>query len=141
MKKFLMLMTVLVMGLCMMVPAFAADDNVGSGIAVDTSEHSGSMYVASDPRDLLDLEDVSIGDVQEKLESKGDDVISILQLVGRYVCIGAFILGILFTIAGCFGNHKVLFGGLLTVILAGICYAAITCGPEIVHFIASWAAS
>lgn len=149
MKRIFILAMVLVMSVCMSVTAFAAQE-VGSGIASETNNQDTStgydsdghgMYDPVSPEDLLDLDNVTTDDLQNKIDEKGSDIINIIIRVCRYICIAAFPLGVIMFILGLFGNKKLVAAGVFTVIFAGIGYAGVTCAPEIVHFVASWAAS
>lgn len=144
MKKFLTLALVLMMSVCMAVTAFASTD-MGSGVASETggqeSTYHSSMYDPVNPEDILDLDPVTTEDLQNKIDEKGGDVIAVIIRVCRYVCMAAFPIGCVMILLGFFGNKKILAAGIFTAIFAGIGYAAITCAPEIVHYVASWAAS
>lgn len=146
MKRVFGVLAAMVLSLIMVGSAFAAP--VGSGLATtagggnNVSSNSGFDYSApDDPAEMFGVENVDVNDVADRLNSKGNDVINIMQVVGRYVCYGAFIIGILIMIAGCIGNKKMIVQGLIVLIIAGVAYAGIVCGREIVGFIASWAAS
>lgn len=145
MKKFLTVILVLMMACCMSVTAFASSD-MGTGIASETGDQSttttrSGMYDAVNPEDILDLDPVSTEDLQNKIDEKGGEVIAIIIRVCRYICIAAFPIGCVMILLGLFGNKKVFAAGIFTAIFAGIGYAAITCAPEIVHYVASWAAA
>lgn len=148
MKRFFILAMVLVMSVCMSVTAFA-DQEVGSGIAGETNDQETSegyngqhgMYDPVSPEDLLDLDQVTTDDLQNKIDEKGSDVINVIIRVCRYICIAAFPIGCIMFILGLLGNKKLVAAGVFTIIFAGIGYAGVTCAPEIVHFVASWAAS
>lgn len=144
-KNFFTLITAFVFSTCICVNVFAS--NIGSGTAqsVDSSSVStGGIFdysEPSDPAELFGVEKVSTEEVADKLNEKGNDIINLMQVVGRYVCYGAFIVGLVMMLAGCVGNKKMIVQGLIAVIIAGVCYAGIVCGRDIVTFIASWAAS
>lgn len=144
MKKFLTLAFVLMMTFCMTVTAFASTE-IGSGVATETGGHQTSnqdnRFDSVSPEDILDLSPVTTEDLQNKIDQKGGDIIAIIARVCRYICMAAFPLGCIMILLGFFGNKKMLAAGVFMAIFAGIGYAAITCSPEIVHFVASWAAS
>lgn len=146
MKRVMSILAVMVLSLMMVGTAFAAP--IGSGFATtenggnNTSNNSGFNYSApDDPADIFGVDKVDVDDVADRLNNKGNDVINIMQVVGRYVCYGAFIIGVLIMIFGCIGNKRMIVQGLIVLIIAGVAYAGIVCGREIVGFIASWAAS
>ena len=76
-----------------------------------------------------------------KLESKGNDIVYILQTVGKYACIAAFIVCCILTLIGIIGNKRLLAGAIIGLVISGVAYAGIVCGREIVNWIAAWAAS
>lgn len=146
-KRYLVLVTAIVMSLCVAVTAFAATD-IGSGVAGETNQSSdvttstnAGRFDPVNPEDILDLDPVTTDDLQNKIDEKGGDIINIIIRVCRYICIAAFPLGVVMFILGLVGNKKLVAAGVFTMITAGIGYAAITCAPEIVHYVASWAAS
>ena len=140
------LMCVCLMVLAFCVPAFASD--VRTGTAVDsgstpsaTVNPSSSMgdYVNDTVGDLVP--NVTTNDIVERLENKGNDVVRILQTVGKYVCIGAFVVCCFLILFGLFGNKQLLCGAVIGCIVSGIAYAGIVCGREIVNWVAAWAVS
>ena len=89
----------------------------------------------------LIVPNVSTDTIVGKLESKGNDVVHILQTVGKYVCIAAFIICCILTLVGIIGNKRLLAGAIIGLIISGVAYAGIVCGREIVNWIAAWAVS
>lgn len=141
MKKYLGMVAAMVLCLMMVVPAFAATTGSGT-LSKSNTPSSGFDYTApDDPADIFGVEDVSVDDVADKLNAKGNDVVNIIQVVGRWVCIGCAILGIVLCVAGAIGNSRLIFKGFIALIIGAVGYAGVTCGREIVQFIASWAAS
>ena len=140
--------------LCLWLPAFAAEGETPSGIAgevttsqtttekTETNKTNGSNFLdVQSPEELLDLKEVTVDDIGNKLDEKGMDIIRLMQKVCQYICIAAFIIGAIMFVIGLIANKKTMVSGILTLAFAGIAYAAITCGPTIVKLIASWAAS
>lgn len=155
MKKFLsvclMLMMVMVV---MLTPALA--NEVGSGVASDGSgkvtattgsetetdgQTGGYMEGVMDPQDAAGIPDVSTDDLIDRIDEKGNDVVNVLQAVGKWACIVVFIVCIILFIVGLIGNKRLAVAAFVGMLFAGIGYAGILCGREIVSFIASWAAS
>ena len=139
---------------CMMVTAFAVEGETPSGIAgeitssqtskdtVNTEKNNGSNFLdVQSPEELLDLKEVTVEDIGNKLDEKGMDIIHLMQKVCQYICIATFIIGAVMFVIGLIANKKTMVSGILTLAFAGIAYAAITCGPTIVKLIASWAAA
>lgn len=145
MKRFMVFLISLILSMVMVMPAFATTIGGGtvSGNPADDINRGGSFdYSApSDPADIMDIPSVSAEDVANRLNNKGNDVVNILQTVGRWICIGAFVISVIMMVAGCIGNKKMIVQGLIGLIISGVAYAGIVCGREIVMFIAAWAAS
>ena len=154
-RKSILVMLVLMLVLAMMVPAYAATvrEGVPAGTdGTDTNVTTGAANGSSHPGDIVsnkvnqvtnELIDTSVttDKIVNKLESKGNDIVSILQTVGKYVCITIFIVSCMLALVGLFGNHRLLTASIIGLVLSGVAYAGITCGREVVNFIATWAAS
>lgn len=84
---------------------------------------------------------VTTADIGQKLTDKGNDVIDIMKIIGKYFCVGGFIVSCIAMFCGLFGNKKSLASGFIGLILSGIMYAAIVMSDDIVVLIATWAAS
>lgn len=148
MKRLFVLAMILIMSVCASITTFAAQE-VGSGVAGETNNQGSystdheqhGMYDPVSPEDILDLDHVTTDDLQDKIDEKGGDVINVIIRVCRYICIAAFPIGCIMFILGLLGNKKLVAAGVFTIVFAGIGYAGVTCAPEIVHFVASWAAS
>ena len=148
------MMLMMVMAL-MLTPALA--NEVGSGVASDGSNTSavvtdpgtettgsGGGYQTEgvmDPQDAAGIPNVSTDELIDRIDSKGNDVVNILQAVGKWACIVIFIVCIILFIIGLIGNKRMAVAAFIGMLCAGIGYAGILCGREIVSFIASWAAS
>lgn len=144
---------VLLMLLCSLaLPAFATDgvrtgDGAGerpSSTAQNDERNTWNGSVVNDTVDgvINDIApNVSTDDIVGKLEEKGNDIVTVLQTVGKYVCIASFVLCCFLAVLGLIGNKKMLVGALIGLCLSGLAYAGIICGPEIVRWIAAWAAS
>ena len=65
----------------------------------------------------------------------------ILQIVGQYVCIGAFIICCFLVIVGLMGNKRLLTGALFGLIFSGVAVVGILYSRDILNFVASWLAS
>lgn len=102
---------------------------------------TGFLDNVQTPEELLDIREVSVDEIRDKIDEKGMDVIHIMQKVCQYICIGAFIIGAIMFVIGLIANKKLMTGGILCLVFSGLAYAAITCGPTIVKLIAGWAAS
>ena len=155
MKKVIRLIVLMIMCVSIIVPACAAgvEDDTRTGIAYGPMETPSIEEVPQDGKDKKDplqseLDDlysniphVTTDDIVGRLENKGNDIVNILQTIGRYVCIAAFIICCLLTLIGVMGNPRLLWGGVIGLVLSGVAYAGIVCGRDIVNWIASWAIS
>lgn len=157
MKRIFALLSILILSLCLTATAFASNGTrTGEVVGGGSSGSSGSeSFSLSDPNSAKDFvsdalfggkdrlidPNVSTDTIVGKLESKGNDVVSILQTVGKYVCIAGFIVCCILTLIGIIGNKRLLAGAIIGLIISGVAYAGIVCGREIVNWIAAWAAS
>lgn len=157
MKKIVGLLIVCLLSMTLAIPAFASDVRTGEVIdgSSNTSNGDASAVASGFPsstygEDVQSAVDgltneiapyVSTEDIVGKIESKGNDIVTILQTVGKYVCIAAFIICCFLTLVGLIGNKRLLVGGILGLILSGVAYAGIVCGKEIVSWIATWTVS
>lgn len=158
MKKVAIFLMTMLMAICMVTPAFAAGgEDVRTGTAAGGNP-SGTSTTAPDVRPgvgggnqdvgglvndtISDLApNVTTNDIVDRLETKGNDVVTFLKTIGKYVCIGAFVICCILTIIGIIGNHRLLWAGVLGMIISGLAYAGIVCSQEIVNWIATWAIS
>lgn len=168
MKRVFVFLSVLVLALSLTVSTFASGDTrtgdvVGGGSTgtgtYASENHSSSGNGSSgvslrDPNSTQDFinnelfggngvinPNVSTDTIVGKLEKKGNDVVSILQTVGKYVCIAGFIVCCILTLIGIIGNKRLLVGAIIGLLISGLSYAGIVCGREIVNWIAAWAVS
>jgi len=145
MKRIMNFFIALILCMAVVMPAFAT--TVGGGTISGKSTQSSTAKTGfdysepSDAADIFGIEPVSTEELANRLNNKGNDVINILQTVGRWICIGAFVISVIMMVAGCIGNKKMIVQGLIGLIISGVAYAGIVCGREIVMFIASWAAA
>lgn len=154
MKKIFSFLLLCALTVCLNISAFATGDvrtgtiTGGGDLPEDNPTYSTTNDSNVEAPDFVGMAqdglidgNVTTDKVIGKLESKGNDVVRILQTVGKYVCIGGFIISCLLLLAGILGNHRLLFAGFVGAIIAGVAYAGIVCGREIVNAIAMWAAS
>lgn len=156
-KLTLFLLAVLMMTMCL-GGAYATEPGTGSGVAgetgtVATDQNSGGQtststtrdpknpYNVPDPADAAGIPKVSTDDLIQRIDEKGNDVVNLMQAVGKWVCVITFIVCIILFIIGLIGNKKMALAAFIGMLCAGVAYAGILCGREIVTWIASWAAS
>jgi len=139
-RKLALLLMVFLLSAFFMTSAFASDIRTGT-----PSESSQAAYnaVQTTVNDLTSdiTSDVTTDDIVNKLENKGNDIVRILQTVGKFVCIGVFIVCCFLTIIGMVGNKRLMAGAIMGLIFSGIAYAGIVCGRDLVNWVAFWAAS
>ena len=150
MKKFTSLLCALVLSLSVMTTAFATEiepntnTNMGMGVATETvdppknNSGHGGMYHPVTPEDILDLDPVTTDDVQNKINQKGQDIIDVIINVCQKICVVTMPLGAVMFLVGLAGNKKTSVAGAIMFIFSGVCYAAITCAPELTWYISSW---
>ena len=85
--------------------------------------------------------EVSVEELESRIEEKGMDVVHVLQKVGLPVCTVLFILFCLHFLTGFFGNGRMLWQSLLGMGCTGIAYTGILEGEAIVRWIAAWIVS
>lgn len=144
MKRIFALLFALVLSASMVTVAFADTDvGVGSGVAGDgaTTPSSSDVWTVPTPDELLDLPDVTTQDVVDKLEQKGNDVMTIVQTVGRIVAAVVFIVSFILVVVGAVGDTRLMAKAFVGLAISGIGYAAITCGRELLAFFSAWVQS
>ena len=143
------LITVLIL-LSFILPTYAVGDGIENAVAgeIGRDETSTDYYRdlfglsdETDPNGILDVPNVTVDDLGDRLAAKGADFVYLIKIVGRYVCLGAFVICCIMIIIGIIGNRRMLVWAIIGAITAGLLYAAITCGEQIVQFIAAWAMS
>jgi len=162
-KKLIAMLSLLMLVLCLSATAFASDttrtgevSGGGAGDSASGSVTSAGQYGVNlqDPNATQDYvnnelfgaqglidRSVTTNTIVGKLEAKGNDVVSILQTVGKYVCIAGFVVCCILVLVGVIGNKRLLAGAIIGLIISGVAYAGIVCGREIVNWIAAWAVS
>lgn len=115
--------------------AWAADDTrTGTAYTESVEDTVSSITEEIAPN-------VTTEDLANRIETKGNEVVTILQKVGKYVCICSFVICCALVLVGCIGNRRLVAGGLIGCVLSGLAYAGIICGREIVNWIAAWVIS
>ena len=139
------------------VPAFAAEALSGSGIAAETaaqateskgdldldvSDRLAEAWGLNDPENQIHIQgNVTTDQVNQWVERKGGDIISILQAAGKIVCIIGFFASIICVVVGAIGNKRMMTGGFIGVLISLCCYVALTQGREIISLFSSWVMS
>lgn len=117
------------------VPAFATETTGGG-----TFQEGGYYgYIPSADETLgIDGNTVTTDDVNEWVDRKGSDVLSIVTRVVQITCAIGFFLCIGLTIVGAVGNKKTMAGGIVGLFICGLCFTAATCGTQILQAFSSW---
>ena len=124
---------------CFSFAVWASDTRTGTAYTTKESNTSVEDTVKDITNDIAP--NVTTEDLVNRIETKGNDVVTILQKIGKFVCICSFIICCALVLIGCIGNKRLIAGGMLGLILSGLAYAGIICGREIVNWIAAWAVS
>lgn len=151
MRKALHVLMACLLMMCLSISAFAADDvrqgevlgegvNIGEGTDVGQTEGDLIRDTVNDITGEL-APTVTTEDIVKRLEDKGNDIVAILQTVGKFICVSSFLVCCALMVIGVIGNRRMLTGAVIGAILSGVAYAGIVCGREIVNWIALWAAS
>lgn len=156
----LLLMVILVVA--MMAPALAAEDSAAvlvgdTGIASDvlhtvTPKPTPTPTEGSDnkwyhqwgldkPENQVTFNPVSTDEVNNWVERKGNDVISIMQTAGKVLAIIGFFACIIICIIGAMSNRRLLTGGLIGMLIAASAYVALTQGKELINLFSAWVMS
>ena len=120
--------------------AWAYDTRTGTAYTTDGSNTNRIENTVNDITNEI-APAVTTEDLVNRIESKGNEVVTILQKIGKYVCFCSFVICCALALIGCIGNRRLIAGGLIGCVLSGLAYAGIICGREIVNWIAAWAIS
>lgn len=136
----------LALAVMLLMPAYASE-----GVTTEIAGEIGGAMADSaaggidplDPESVLGIKggDYSVDYLGDKLEEKGMDVVYLIKVVGRYICLAGFVICVVLIVVGIIGNPRILLRAAIGAVVSGIAYALITCGEEIVLLIATWAAS
>lgn len=83
---------------------------------------------------------VSIEQATEVVESKMNDVVYLLQRIGKPLAQIAVIVSMIVALFGVFGDSSLLSRGLVGIVIAGLVLFLISYAPEILDFVSSWMA-
>ncbi|WCK56947.1 hypothetical protein PP175_27540 (plasmid) [Aneurinibacillus sp. Ricciae_BoGa-3] len=154
MKKIGLLVFILLLTLCMGVPAFASTTNTFSTQAVagiaqpQTNTQSSSPTTATNVPSIQPAVDnavkipkVSIDQATAWGQKKAYDVVHFLQKVIEPIAIIFFILCAVMSMAGSFGNSQLVGRGMWGMAISVVVYAGILYAPELMNFTVGWLAS
>ena len=150
-QRFSSLLLAAILCICSLaVPAFAAG-NTGYGTAVfggntqteniqPGSDQTPSSNSGSSFEDAFGVKDpnVTTDDVNNWVDRKGSELISIITRGVRIVSLIGFFISLLLIIIGAVGNKRTMVGGLIGLIIACVCFTAATMGPQIMNAVQSW---
>lgn len=161
-KRIPVFIMAVILCMCSLMPtaAFAASNDVGGGNAVfgdqDTSQtqtHANSGdgvysdkygYIASGEEALgaitgqADLPEVTTGDVQNWVDRKGGELISIIIRVVQVVSVVGFVVCIVLIVIGAVGNSRTMVGGVVGLVISCLCFTAATMAPQIIGAVNGW---
>lgn len=145
-------LAIMMIAITMITPALA-DVIVDSGIAGEVTETPAPTqkpgrgdytdeelkYNLDDPKNQININgSVTTTDVNNWVNRKGNDVISIIQNGGRVIAIIGFFVSLVFIIIGAIGNRRTMTGGFIGALIAACCYVAITQGKELINLFSAW---
>lgn len=112
-------------------------------ISGNVSGHStGNTVVKWSEESDTGVESVTMDELTEKIEKKGDMLIKALQVLGGVICILGFIFGAFQLLFGALGLAKGgLLSGSISLVIAGLSAAFVRYAPELVEFIVQFAAA
>lgn len=150
---------VLVLCMCSLMPmaAFAAGNDVGGGNAVFStddrqdsgrgdqnsgegtySDKYGYIPSASEALGLDKVPDVDTSDVQNWVDRKGGELISIIVRGVQVFSVIGFVVCIILVVIGAIGNSRTLVGGVVGLIISCLCFTAATMAPQIIGAVNGW---
>lgn len=86
------------------------------------------------------LPSVSIEQASELVEGKMNDVVYLLQRIGKPLAQIAVVVSMLIALFGVFGDASLISKGLIGIVVAGLVLFLISYAPEILNFISGWMA-
>jgi len=126
----------------------------GSSTTVSVSENSGSSVANSgfdylgltedelSPENLIGVDpDMTVEDIQGRLNTKLGSVAQVFKTVGRWVCMFSMIGCLILCVVSVFSKNNLLFKGLIGAVVSGICYTAITYGEAVMQIMSNFWAS
>lgn len=158
-KLMAILLLVLTMASMLTVPVLAAgEDLAGEGVAAEVTTtpaptimpdnkdtSSGNPWIHKWGLDKDDVQNhipnVTTDDVNNWVEHKGGDILSILQTAGKVIAAIGFVASIIIIIIGALGNRRMMTGGFIGLAISVLCYTALTYGKELMYLFSSWLVS
>lgn len=158
-KRIPIFLMALVLCMCSLMPmaAFAAGNDVGGGNAVFSAqshhnndrddEDNGGGYYGDIPTGeealgaitgQTDLPEVTTDDVQNWVDRKGGELISIIIRIVQVVSVIGFVLCIILIVVGAIGNSRTLVGGVIGLIFCCVCFTVATMAPQIIAAVNGW---
>lgn len=133
------------------MPAFAAENGAGYGTAVfgntqteitqsETSGGNSGNSLDNSFEHAFGVKDpnVTTDDVNDWVDRKGGELISIITRGVRIVSVIGFFISLLLIVVGAVGNKRTMVGGLIGLLIACLCFTAATMGPQIMSAVQSW---
>ncbi len=128
------------------VEKIETDDTTSSSSSSTTSDSSGYLVVdendnvISNPADGI-MSDVTVEEVTEKISSKLNELIVLLQTIGLPICIICGIAALISMVFGLFTGRRSWMTGMIAFGICVIAYTMISYGPSIVAFLSNWIVS
>lgn len=158
-RRIFALMCVVVLGCMLCIPALAAEETSGSGIAdnidkpsatapvdenqtgLDPSDSLYHKWGLDDPDNQVHIDPVSTDEVNEWVERKGNDVTSIMVTAGKVMAAIGLVASIICVVVGAIGNRRLMTGGFIGIVVALAAYVALTQYRELIRLFSSWVMS
>lgn len=157
-KRIPIFLMAIVLCVCSLMPmaAFAASNDVGGGNAVFSTENrhqdsdrddenDGGYYNGPTGEEALgaitgqtDLPEVTTDDMQNWVNRKGGELISIITRVVQVASIIGFVLCIVLIVIGAVGNSRTLVGGVIGLVFCCLGFTAATMAPQIIAAVNGW---
>lgn len=132
-----LLMTFTVLSISPVCSASEVNQSTAETIATETAKPSSPDV----GKEVAGLETVTIDDLEDKIDQKGDEVISIGQLVASKVLIVAFIISCILALIAAISKKGDIWKFIIAMILTGLLWAMADNAKEIITFIGTWAKS
>lgn len=117
----------------------SATSNVGTIELIDeetTNSRESNSAESVNPEEVLPS--VTMDEAINHLEGKVFDVVKLLQVIGKPICIVGFIICAILTLVGTFGQSGYVIKGLIGMFISAVSYTCILFSPQIINFFSTW---
>lgn len=118
-----------------------SDTTGTTGAETSTSTEGGGYYgdipTSEDVLGIAGADVVTTDDVNNWIDRKGGELISIVEKVVRWISVIAFFVSLGFVVVG-FSNKRTMVAGFIGMVVSCLVFAVATCGPQVMQIVASW---